>query len=161
MFFCSGLERKSVSMTADQFLTLLTFSGVIILAVVFVPTLLYYRHERWKLGLEHERQLRALELGRAIPGEGRRQSWSSPLWVGVLVGAGVPLGAFLSAMITSVSIGFHDGIWIATCMVGVGAVISGSIIAGRAPSESKTPPAVGEDKPFVEEDAYDVVSARG
>jgi hypothetical protein len=123
--------------------------------------LLHYRHERWKLGLEHEKQLKALELGRALPGEGYLESWFSPLRVGLFIGAGVPLGAFLSALVATVSIGFHDGIWIATLIVGLGAVISGSIIAGRAHTQANTPPADAEAKPFVEEDAYDVVSARG
>jgi hypothetical protein len=157
----SFVERKLVSMTMDELLTLMVVSGVIILPVIFVPVLLYYRHERWKLGLEHERQLKALELGRGLPGEGNRESWFSPLRVGLIIGAGVPLGAFLSALVTSVSIGFHDGIWIATSTVGLASVISGSIIAGRAYSESKASPTIGEGKPFVEEDAYDVVSARG
>jgi len=148
-------------MTTDEVLTLVVVSGAIILPIVLVPTLLHYRHERWKLGLEHERQLKALELGRALPGEGRSEGWFSPLRVGLIIGAGVPLGAFLSALITSVSAGFHEGIWMATCLVSLGGVISGSILAGHAYGQGKANPADGEAKPFIEEDAYDVVSARG
>lgn len=147
-------------MTMDELLTLIVVSVLVFLPVIVIPVLLHFRHERWKLRLEHERQLKALDLGRTVPGEGYRESWFSPLRVGMVIGAGVPLGAFLSAMVTSVCVGFHDGIWIATALVGLGAVISGSIIAGRASWESKMSPAEGELKPFVEEDAYDVVSAR-
>jgi len=147
-------------MTMDELLTLIAVSGVVFVFFVSVPVLLHYRHERWKLRLEHERQLKALELGKALPGEGNRESWFSPIRVGMIIGAGVPLGAFLCAMITSVSSGFHDGVWIATSTVSLVAVISGSIVAGRAHGQSSAAAEVGEVKPFVEEDAYDVVSAR-
>jgi hypothetical protein len=128
--------------------------------LVVVPLLLHYRHERWKLRLEHERQLRALDLGRNFPGSGYHDSWFSPIRAGMIIGAAVPLGAFLSAMVTSVCIGFHEGTWIATGMVGLGSVISGSCLVGHACRQSKMIPAEGYAKPYVEEDAYDVVSAR-
>ncbi len=147
-------------MWMGELLSLVFVSGLVFLPVVVIPVLLHYRHERWKLGLEHESQLKALELGRTVPGGGYRESWFSPVRVGMVIGAGVPLGAFLSAMVTSVCVGFHDGAWLATSTVGLGAVISGSIIAGRACWESPRSPAEGEFKPYVEEDAYDVVSAR-
>ncbi len=147
-------------MTIKGLLLLMVVSVPVFLPMIVVPLLLYFRHDRWKLRLEHETQLKALELGRTVPGGGYRESWLSPLRVGMVIGAGVPVGAFLAAMVTSVCVGFHDGIWLATSTVGLGAVISGSIIAGRASRESTTSPTDGELKPFVEEDAYDVVSSR-
>ncbi len=148
-------------MATKQLLTLIAASALVFLPVILIPVLLYFRHERWKLRLEHERQLKALELGRTVPGEGYRESWFSPLRVGMVIGAGVPLALFLNAMVTSICVGFHEGVWLSSCVVGLWAVISGSIIAGRACWKSKTSSAEGEFKPFVEEDAYDVVSARG
>ncbi len=148
-------------MTMDQLLSLVFVSGVAFLPIVLVPTWLHFRHERWKIIHEHERQLRALELGRAMPEDSQRKSWFSPLCVSLIIGAGVPLGAFMTAMVTSVASGFHEAVWIATGMVGLGGVICGSVIAVRAHSESKALPVDVDGKPFVEEDAYDVVSARG
>jgi hypothetical protein len=148
-------------MTMDELLTLIVVSVVVFLPVIIVPVLVHYRHERWKLRMEHEAQLKALELGRAFPGRGYHESWFSPLRVGLIIGAGVPLGAFLSAMVTTICAGFHDGIWAATAAVGLASVIGGSVVAGRAYSESKTTSDAAEEKPVVDEDAYDVVSSRG
>lgn len=148
-------------MNPDEIWMLIVASGLVILPAFVIPMVLYYRQERWKIALEHERRLRALELGRALPGDRPGESWFSPLRVGLIIAAGVPMGAFLSAMTTSLAVGFHDGIWIATSTVSLGAVISGSIIAGRAYTEPSGFSAEREAKPFVDEDAYDVVAARG
>jgi hypothetical protein len=148
-------------MTQDELLALVGVSVLVFLPVIVVPVVLHFRHERWKLTLEHERQLRALDLGRTMPGRGDRESWFSPIRVGLIIGAGVPLGAFICAMVTSIAAGFQEATWIATCIVGLGAVISGAVIAGRGYSESQTSPGAAEEKPIVDEDAYDVVSARG
>jgi hypothetical protein len=150
-------------MTMSELVGLVSVSGGILAFVVTIPTMLHYRHERWKTQWEHEKekQLRAIELGTHMPGEGGRESWFSPIRVGMIIGAGVPVGAFLSAMVTTITTGFHDGVWVATCIVGLGAVLSGSMCAGHAYSASKAPLGETEEKPVVEEDAYDVVSARG
>jgi hypothetical protein len=148
-------------MSDGELIALVAVTGAVLTSFIMVPVLLHYRHERWKLRLEHERQLKALELGNALPAERIRESWFSPVRVGMMIGAGVPVGVFLAAMVTSIAVGFHDGIWISTCLVGLGAVISGSCVAARAHWQSNAPDAVAENKPFVEEDAYDVVSARG
>jgi hypothetical protein len=150
-------------MSMNNLLALIAVAGVIFVAVVTIPTILHYRHERWKARWEHERekQLRALDLGTALPAESDRESWFSPARVGLMIGAGVPIGAFFSAMVTSVSIGFHEGIWIATGIVGLGAVLSGAMTAGHAHLAPKASPGDAQEKPVVDEDAYDVVSARG
>jgi hypothetical protein len=158
--FCP-LVRKLANMSMNDLMALLSVCGAFGLPVIFVPTFLHYRHERWKLRLEHERHLKTLELGGVLPAEGSRESWLSPLRVGLIIGGGVPIGAFLCAMVTSVVAGFHEPIWIATCIVGLGGVISGSKLAGQAFAESKRAPADADFKPMLEEDAYDVVSARG
>jgi hypothetical protein len=147
------------NMTIDELVALAVVSGVI-LPVIAISAFLHHRQERWKISLEHERRLRAIELGRTLPGDGHQESWLSPIRVGLMIGAGVPLGAFLSAMVTSLSVGFHDGVWVATSLVGLGAVISGSILAGRAYRESPNRSLEADAKPYVGEDAYDVVSAR-
>jgi hypothetical protein len=147
-------------MMMEEILTFVVVVGMLILPVILVPVVLHFRHERWKVGLDHERQLRAIELGRNLTGEMSHASWFSPLRVGLVIGAGVPVGAFLAAMVTSITTGFHDGVWLATAIVSLGSVISGAVVAACATSESK--PAAGDlTKQSVDEDAYDVVSSRG
>jgi hypothetical protein len=142
----------------EEFLVLvvvLLFSAIV-LALMYV----HYRKEHRKVGLEHEQHLRALELGRDLPRASHRESWFSPVRVGMMIGASVPLGAFICAMVTTICVGFHETIWMATMLVSLGSVISGAAVVGTANRESKSAPADAGVKPYVEEDAYDVVSAR-
>jgi hypothetical protein len=83
------------------------------------------------------------------------------LRIALLIGAGVPSVAFLSVGGASRAIGFHEGMWIAAGMVGMTAVISGSILAGQSLNRHTTSKQFDALKPHVDEDAYDVVSARG
>ena len=128
------------------------------LAIAPLAIVLGQRHERRKRELEHIERLRALELGRVLPQD---EPWWSPARIAWLIGAGVPLGAFLSVGLASRSVGYHEGMWIAAAMVGMCGVISGSILAGQSLSRRKTTEQIGDPKPLVDEDAYDVVSARG
>ena len=50
--------------------------------------------------------------------------------------------------------------WIAAAMVGMAAVICGSILARLSNTEPGSSP-FADSKPQIEEDAYDVVGARG
>jgi hypothetical protein len=116
------------------------------------------RHDRRKRELEHIERMRALELGRVLPQD---EPWWSPLRIALLIGAGVPSVAFVSANLASQAIGFHEGMWVAAAIVGMTAVISGSILAGQSLSRQKRSEPFDAPKPYVGEDAYDVVSARG
>src|SRR5271165_4058366 len=87
------------------------------------------RLERTKRELEHKERMRALELGRSLPGDG---SWLSPLRAGVLVAAVVPIGALGSALLASLGLGYEEGIWTAAGMVSVFAVVSGTVLSGFA-----------------------------
>ena len=128
------------------------------LAIAPLAIVLGQRHERRKRELEHIERLRALELGRVLPQD---EPWWSPARIAWLIGAVVPLGAFLSVGLASRSVGYHEGMWGAAAMVGMAGVISGSILAGQSLSRRTTTEQVGDPKPPVDEDAYDVVSARG
>jgi hypothetical protein len=122
-----------------------------------VPIGLHYRNERRKRELEHIERMKALEFGRTLPQD---EPWWSPARLAVLIGAGVPLGGFLCVGLATSAVGFHESMWIAATMVGIASVISGSILAGQSFSQKKTSAPYDVTKPDVEEDAYDVVSAR-
>jgi hypothetical protein len=118
----------------------------------------HFRHERRKRELEHIERMRAFELGRTLPQD---EPWLSPTKIGALIGAGVPIGAFVSAGIATAAVGFHEGMWIAVGMVGTASAITGSILASQSYNRRKASDQVASIKPYIEEDAYDVVSSRG
>lgn len=116
------------------------------------------RLEKTKRELEHTERMRALELGRRLPGD--EPSWSHAK-IGLIIAGAVPIGVFACAMIASGAIGFQKEIWIASGMVGMAAVICGSAIVGQSPQRMLSSMEREMDKPAVEDDAYDVVAARG
>jgi len=116
------------------------------------------RHEQRKRELEHMERMRALELGRRLPQD---ESWLSPSKIGALIAIIVPVAAFVPAWLTSQFAGYHEATWIATAMVGTAAVISGSVLVASSHKQDATPSESLTTKPYVEEDAYDVVSSRG
>src|SRR5262249_2561702 len=103
-------------------------------------------------------RMRALELGRTLPQD---EPWWTPPRIGLSIGAGVPIGVFVSTAISSMFIGFHEGMWIAAAIVGTSGAIGGSMIAAQSLDPKKSGPKAASVKPYVEEDAYDVVAARG
>lgn len=126
------------------------------LTIGTIATVLQFRHERHKL--EHAERMRAFDLGRELPHDGPS---FAPAKLGVIIATVVPIGVFVPAWLTTRFAGYHETIWIAAAMVGLASVICGSILAGtsrRNESREAEPPM---DKPYVEEDAYDVVSSRG
>lgn len=142
-------------------------------AVVTMPIFLHFRGERRKRELDHIERMRAIDVGRPYPGETRfgisaAQKWVVPHLIAVAIGAVVPLGVFAFAFLTSLIGGYQKDIWIAAGMVGLGAVICGTVLAGGAfqiltgsNRESENPGSYANSKPHVDEDAYDVVSSRG
>jgi hypothetical protein len=116
------------------------------------------KSERRKRELEHIERLKALEFGRTLPQD---EPWWSPQKIAVVIGGVVPIVAFVSAGVATSSAGFHDGMWIAASSVGMASVISASILAGHSYRKADAGSPLDTTKPYVEEDAYDVVSARG
>ncbi len=151
------LPRAGGRLTVEQALIPAIVIFVILIPSIGIPVFLGLRHERWKRQLEHTERMRALEMGRALPGD---ESWWTPPKVGLMIAAGVPVGTFFFAALATGAAGFQEGIWIPTMTVSLAAVIGGSIVAARAP-QTATGSAQDVHKPVLEEDAYDVVSARG
>jgi hypothetical protein len=127
--------------------------GIMVLAIV-----MGIRHDRRKRELEHLERMKALELGRTLP---RDEPWLSPAKIGAALAILVPLGAFASASQSTTGTGDPEPIWIAATLVGVAAVISGSVLVATSIKKGTTHSETATAKPFVEEDAYDVVSSRG
>jgi hypothetical protein len=140
-------------------------------AAVALPIVLHFRSERRKRELEHIERMRALEVGRAFPGELKNTllnfpQWAIPHLMALAIGLLVPLGVFVCACLATLFVGFHKELWISSGMVGLGAVICGTVLAGSgiAMTKSTEPDQTGpyaNSKPYIEDDAYDVVSARG
>jgi hypothetical protein len=139
--------------------------------VVTLPIFLHFRGERRKRELDHIERMRAIEVGRAYPGELKNSllafpQWAVPYLISLAIGAAVPLGVFICAFLATLLGGFHKDVWVASGMVGLGAVICGTVLASGA---FKTTSGLASDhsasyadsKPLIDEDAYDVVSSRG
>jgi hypothetical protein len=137
---------------------LLAFLGI---GIAYYAVHFGIRLEKTKRELEHKEPMRALELGRGLPGDG---PWLTPLRAGVLVAAGVPIGVFGLALFSSLAIGYHGEIWQAAGIVSVFAVGCGAVLTCLAfarQSQDQMETAAQVDKEPVEDDAFDVVSARG
>jgi hypothetical protein len=105
--------------------------------------------------------MKALELGRTLPGD---VSWLSPQRIGFLIALAVPAVAFGFATLSTASAGYHQDIWQAAGMVSIFAVAFGSVTVCIATAKQAQPErdrVAMEEKSHIEEDAYDVVSARG
>jgi hypothetical protein len=124
------------------------------------PFAIYYggRQQLRKRQLEHIERMKALEFGRVLPQD---ESWLSPHKIGALIGVVVPIGAFVPAWLATQQAGYHETVWIAAAMVGMAGVICGSILVLSTPKSPADPSESRQDKPYVEDDAYDVVSSRG
>jgi hypothetical protein len=155
-------------MDTGEIIVVLFVVGLI--CAMFVPIVLHFRVERRKRELDHIERMRAIEVGRSFPGDLKNSllafpQWAVPHLMALAIGVAVPLGVFLFAFLATLIGGFHKDVWIASGMVGLGAVISGTVLAGGAlkmTSGTDHPPGSTVDsKPFIDEDAYDVVSSRG
>jgi hypothetical protein len=155
-------------MGIGDFVILSTFS---VASLVALPIVLHFRAERRKRELDHIERMRAIEVGRSYPGELKNSllafpHWAVPHLLAIGIGVAVPLGVFLFAFLTTLISGFQKEVWIASCMVGLGAVICGTVLAGStfkpaAGHESEHAGSYVDSKPLVDEDANDVVSSRG
>ncbi len=131
------------------------------LGIGYMAVFLGVRSERRKRELEHTERMRALELGRSLPGDG---PWLSPDRLGFLIAVVVPLVAFGFAWLATWEAGYHENIWTAAGMVSFMAVPCGAGLIAFGLSRLGQPRSTAEaepSKPSLDEDAYDVVSTRG
>ncbi len=111
-----------------------------------------------KRELEHMERMRAMELGRTLPQDEPRLS---PTKIGALIAIAVPVASFISAATATSEAGYHEVVWLAAAMAGTAGVICGSILVFAAIRKPTYSTASAVEKPYIEEDAYDVVSSRG
>jgi len=128
------------------------------LAIAALAIVVRSGHDRRKRELEHIERMTALQLGRSLPQD---EPWLSPMKLGALIAMVVPVAVFVPAWLSTELAGYHETTWVAAAMVGLGAVLSGSILAGTSLAHQAKSAEPAVDKPYVEEDAYDVVSSRG
>jgi hypothetical protein len=133
----------------------IAFAG---LGIGYLAVIMGIRHDRYKRDLEHKERMRALELGRPLPGD---MPWLSTQRIGFLMAVVVPVCLFGFAAFSSQVAGPQRSIWEPVGIVSALAIICGLgvVWVGRHyESEAARAPV---EKAAVEDDAYDVVSARG
>jgi hypothetical protein len=125
--------------------------------IIVVPTSLAFKHARRVRELEHLERMRAIELGRAQPGD---ESWSMPARIAMAIGAGVPIVSMVIAFLESQQQGYRFETWFFCGCTAIAGVIGGTCLASRfllVPREADS----AATKPVYDPDAFDVVSSRG
>lgn len=145
----------------DMNVALIPIMGMAI-PIVLVPVTLAMKHARRERELEHTERMKALELGRTLPGD---ESWWSPSRICVAFGVVVPVGVFLCAWLAAQSDPRQaPAAWFAATVVGLAGVISGAVLAARHFQQISAAPQPGEHgvgKPVFDADTFDVVGSRG
>jgi hypothetical protein len=128
-----------------------------------LPIVLSFKHSRRKLELDHAERMKAIELGRPVAreGEDKDEPWTMAARLAMAIGVVVPLGSLGCAFLGSLALGFHQDMWVAGGMVGLAGVLCGGLLAGHTFGANKSTLEHANDKPYMEEDAFDVVGARG
>src|SRR5262245_31718461 len=96
------------------------------LPMVLVPSILAMKHAQRKREWEHVERMKALELGRPVPGT---EGW--PAAAAIAIGAGVPICAFLFTWLARLTAETADEVFIAPTIVSVVAVWVGKTLATR------------------------------
>src|SRR4051812_41864052 len=140
--------------------TLIPIAGIA-LPVVLVPIILGIRYARHEREMVHAERMKALELGRTLPGD---ESWWTLPRISVAIGVGVPAAVFACAWRASQTLGDSHDPWIAAGAVGLAAVVCGASLAAwhfaRSERSSQAVASPYDKAPF-DADAYDVVGRRG
>jgi hypothetical protein len=129
-----------------------------LIPIILVPVALGIRHARHLREFEHAERMKALDVGRTLPQD---EHWDTPSKIAAFIGAGVPIGVFGFAWLTSMMTGFHQDIWMSAMSVGMVAVICGTILAAKHFARQAGAENLSAAKPTYDADAFDVVSSRG
>jgi len=129
------------------------------LPLILVPTILVLKHIGRQREWEYKERMRALELGRPLPGTDK---W--PAIAAIALGAGMPVGVFLCTWMAVLTAHADDGIFVAATVVSLGGVWGGTTALKRLLASRELPaeaPYQANGKPAHDPDAYDVVGRRG
>ena len=151
--------------TELSMLLLVIFASVaVLMIVVALPVVLSMRHAAKDRELLHAERLKALEMGRPLPGETATQTSAGASGVGVWVPICVFGIALAATQHSENSQAIGVAVWISAGCVGVTGVICGTILTlNNAMKESRAAgrPALPPAKPQFEEHEIDTVSRRG
>jgi hypothetical protein len=127
--------------------------------MVIVPTSLVLRHLRERRQWQHVERLKALEMGRSLPGH--------DIWVAkaaTAIGAVMPVGVFGVAWLASQTSRSGEEAWVAATVVGLTGVVSGSRLARRLLDQprvvSNGPSHLANGKPQFDPEGYDFAGRR-
>jgi hypothetical protein len=150
-------------MGPQGWLAVIVITTIALCITVLLPILLAFRESGRKVELDHAARMKAIELGRSLPREdtGQDEPWTMAARLAMAIGVVVPLGSLGCAFLASLALGFHQDMWVAGGMVGLAGVLCGGLLAGHTFGASKSTLKHANDKPYLEDDAYDVVGARG
>lgn len=134
----------------------------LLIPIIVIPVVLGLKFARFQRELEHAERMKALEMGCTLP---RDETYWHPARIAVTIGAGVPIGVFTCALISTESSGFRQDVWMSSMVVGLTSVICGTVLAARHFNHRAENERIATlrtvSKPVFEEDAFDVVGSRG
>ena len=130
----------------------------IALPAFLVPLILAFRQGSKKREFEHLERMRALEMGQPAPGESH---WPQA-FACAMIGAGVPIGAFLFTFLAAVNTsGMAGEVWLAPAVVSCFALMASVGLAKTLFHPTKGAKGEAQAKLQMDPDAYDVVGSRG
>jgi hypothetical protein len=149
--------------------TALLWAACAVVLLVLVPVFVVMRHVHVRRGWDHAERMRMIEMGLAVPPRDG-SVWPKAL-VGISIGVGVPLVAFLCTLMAYMGrSNAADELWVAPAVVSglsvIGAVLlSAHMFSRRAGSDAgAAEPELRAGhgmKPEMDPDAYDVAGRRG
>jgi hypothetical protein len=96
--------------------------------IIVVPTAIVMKQAHRRRELEHAERIRALELGRTLPGD---ESVLSPEKLSAGIGIIVPIGSLLVGWMVCESQGYREEVWVLASVVALAGVIGGTILAAK------------------------------
>ena len=130
----------------------------IALPAFLVPLILAFRQGSKKREFAHMERMRALEMGQPVPGE---SLWPQAFTC-AMIGAGVPIGAFLFTFLAAVNMPSLTGeVWMAPGVVSCFALMASAGLAKTLFHPTKDTKGKAQAKLQMDPDAYDVVGSRG
>ena len=138
---------------APPWQAMMALAGAIVFGMIVLPIYWGIRLARRGQEIAHTERMRALELGQPVPG-----LKEEPHRPGPTIAIAVPLGVFGIAFVAA-GRDHNPAVWIAAALVGVAAVICGTLLTLFAPA---APPAPGDAaaKPIIDREAYDDLAQR-
>ena len=131
---CGLLPLAQISVSSDMTRDLTRMAPLLIpivalfIPIIVVPTAIVMKQAQRRRELEHAERIRALELGRTLPGD---EPALSPEKLSAGIGIVVPLGSLLVGWLACESQGYRAEIWVMASVVSLAGVLGGTILASR------------------------------